>query len=769
MKKLTRYSIGATLVAAALTLPQGVFAQIRSNPLAYGAGTSQAQRVDRRAPIQSGVYIAPGVGVREVATPVDAYERSSWTQATTENVADAELSAAGMEKLQRDYDANQERAKKRKTTRPINVPTTLGMLKDKPAGQRANVAAQNAVQPQYLQYGPNTAPAQSAPNAYVNASAIGGAATLNWDGSTNRGAQYGRVQSSTHAAARPATLDPIVLTTDQAQETGQAPTVVDTPVVNTPVADAPQSLSVTPFPELPDDAESSNFANDVVSELQNGVSLPDDAPTIDDSDASLDSNAATFVAPSLNETNVEPPAEIVADPASNDVPDFNAAETLQPVPNATAVPETTSEVAPQPAPTAPTAPQAAPNAQAVPAVPEPVYRKSYPQPKNVTPYAPKQDYLLMQPYYAPQAQARPRAVGVPQTRGIPTQFAYPGQPGCAPQATCQVDQAPSCGTSCGTYGGYDSGMNLAYAATAGAQPGLIFGAEWFNWSTQTGITSGTIFKPDGSVYRRDLDVENSGLRGRFGFRSLAGWDLVGTFTLFNQSANDGLGAGQLQPGAAIVDPATGQSVVIDSVSTTLKVDLQSIDIELGRWKQVGLWDFRLFGGVRWTGLDQTLTDAVTYTDTSSDALDAEIALLDSSALFDEDGATEFSAAVADPASKETGFLTRSRMNAFGVRLGLETRIPLYGGLAIYGKGAGAIAAGRVKSTFGGLNVGELGTYKKTELSPSVDASLGLSWRVNGLEARAGYEFNGWYNSGYVDGKKTDFLAHGVVAGLGYNY
>ena len=64
-------------------LPQGVFAQVRSNPLAYGAGTSHAQRVDRKAPIQNGVYIAPGVGVREVATPVDAYERSSWTQATT--------------------------------------------------------------------------------------------------------------------------------------------------------------------------------------------------------------------------------------------------------------------------------------------------------------------------------------------------------------------------------------------------------------------------------------------------------------------------------------------------------------------------------------------------------------------------------------------------------------------------------------------------------------------------------------------------------------
>ncbi len=768
MKNLMRYSIGATLVAAALTLPQGVFAQVRSNPLAYGAGTSHAQRVDRRAPIQNGVYIAPGVGVREVATPVDAYERSSWTQATTENVADAELNAAGMEKLQREYDANQERAKKHRTTRPINVPATLGMLKDKPAGQRANAAAQNAVQPQYLQYGPNLAPAQSAPNAYVNASATGGSATLNWDGSTNRNAQYGRVQASTHAAARPATLDPVVLTVDQTQTPSQTPPIVNTPVVNAPVADAPQSLSVTPFPELPDDAESSNFANDVVNELQNAA-IPDDAPVletqevdaptidapeIDDSAASLDSNAATFVAPGFDATNAEPSVETVPDSASGD-----AAETLQPVPEATAVPETTPQVAPQ------TAPQTAPNAQTNPEVPAPVYRQSYPMPKNVTPYAPKQDYLLMQPYCAPQAQPRPQAIAVPQTRGIPSQFAYPGQPGCAPQAACQIDQAPNCGT----YGGYDSGMNLAYAATAGVQPGLIFGAEWFNWTTYMGIASGTILNPDGSANRRKLDIENSGLRGRLGFRSLAGWDLVGTFTLFNQNVSDGFDATRFAPGARIVNPRSGASVALDSVSSTLKVDLQAIDLELGRWRQVGLWDFRLFGGLRWTGLDQELADSVTYAISPSEALDAEIALLDSSALFDEDGSTAFSAAATDPASAETGFETRSRLNAFGVRLGLETRVPLYGGLAIYGKGAGALSAGRVKSTFSGLHVGELSAYKKTELTTSVDASLGLSWRVNGLEARAGYEFNGWYNAGYVGGKKTDFLAHGVVAGLGYNY
>ena len=773
MKKLTRYSIGATLVAAALTLPQSVFAQqVRSNPLVYGAGTSQAPRGDRRAPIQSGVYIAPGVGVREVARQVEAYERSSWTPSTAENATDADTNGAKIEKLQRDYDANQERAKNRKTTRPLNVPATLGMLKDKPAGQRANATTQNAIQPRYLQYGPNLAPAQPASNVYVDSSATGGSATLNWDGSTNRDARYGRVQAPSHTVAKPAIVEPVVMTVDQ--------TPIET---SDPVADAPQVPSVAPFPELPEDPESSSLAEDVVNELQNAAISADDAsvletpetdaPALDESPATLDPNAATFVEPNFDSIDVAPIPETADDPATIDVPDYNATENLAPVPETTAVPEATPDVAPQPAPTAP---EAAPATPATPEVPAPVYRQSYPTPKNVTPYAPRQDYLLMQPYCAPQAQPRPQAAAVPQTRGIPSQFAYPGQPSCAPQATCQVDQAPSCGASCGTYescgayGGYDAGASYEYAAAAGFQPGLIIGAEWFNWTTYTGIASGTILNPDGSSNRRDLDIENSGMRGRFGFRSVAGWDLIGTYTFFNQSVSDGFDASQFEPGAKIVNPRTGGSAGLDSVSSTLKVDLQAIDIELGRWSQVGMWDFRLFGGVRWTGLDQNLTDSATFAISPSEALDAEIALLDSAALFDEDGATAFSAAVAEGASQEVGFLTRSRMNAFGVRLGLETRVPLCYGLAIYGKGAGAISAGRIKSTLVGLNVGDLpNVYKKTELSPSVDASLGLSWRVNGLEARAGYEFNGWYNSGYVGGKKTDFLAHGFVAGLGYNY
>ena len=88
-----------------------------------------------------------------------------------------------------------------------------------------------------------------------------------------------------------------------------------------------------------------------------------------------------------------------------------------------------------------------------------------------------------------------------------------------------------------------------------------------------------------------------------------------------------------------------------------------------------------------------------------------------------------------------------------MRVGLEMRVPLANGLGIYGKGAGGLSAGRVKSTTYDAGWNPRSEFKKTCLTPSVDAGLGLSWRVNGLEARAGYEFNGWYNSGVVRGRR----------------
>ena len=331
---------------------------------------------------------------------------------------------------------------------------------------------------------------------------------------------------------------------------------------------APQVPNVAPFPEVAEGGqETSNFAQDVVNELRNSAIPEEDAPTIDapmidESPAALEQNTATFVAPDVvNAPNAAAPAETSLAPAPV-APQPVAPQPVAPQP-----------VAPQPveAPKTQAAPaptQAAP-APAAPAT-EPTYR-TYPAPKNVTPYAPKQDYYLMQPYYAPQARPYPAGPrrAVPQSRGIPSQFTYQAQGACAPQATCQVDQAPSCGagygascdTNCGTYGGYGSGTNLAYAATEGVRPGMIFGAEWFNWSTYSGVASAEIRNPDGTSKRRNLEINNSGLRGRLGFRTLAGWDLVGTFTLFNQNASDGFDATEFAPGARIVNPRTGASTL----------------------------------------------------------------------------------------------------------------------------------------------------------------------------------------------------------------
>ena len=347
-------------------------------------------------------------------------------------------------------------------------------------------------------------------------------------------------------------------------------------------------------------------------------------------------------------------------------------------------------------------------------------------------------------------------------------------------AACAVD-----GMCDATYGDCGSGLNLACAGAGIAQPGVIVGAEWLYWTTDPNVSYATINNATGRIAGRRFKGENTGLRGRFGFRSAAGWDLIGTFTWFNEGEDGRFSEADLPTGHTLTNARLGAHMNLTSIESRMKTDLQTIDIEMGRWADYGQTSFRIFGGVRWTGLTEDISDHGEYTlpTSPSELLSGEIAVLDSSSALTDDaletdallGASPTTfAAATPPGGALTSAMTdrvgtTSRLNAFGVRLGIETRIGLFNGFGLYGKGAGALAAGRVKSSVYVNDVLSQDVFKKTYLTPSVDAGLGLYWRLNGLEARAGYEFNGWYNSGNVYGKKTDFLAHGVVAGLGYNY
>ena len=296
--------------------------------------------------------------------------------------------------------------------------------------------------------------------------------------------------------------------------------------------------------------------------------------------------------------------------------------------------------------------------------------------------------------------------------------------------------------------------------------GFLFGAEWLAWQTDADLSYARKVNQNGAIVdERDLHADGTGLRGRVGFRGVDGWDIVGTFTWYDQ---DDDGAITNDQGAVLVSPRRGAAVEFESIVGKLETNLQAVDVEIGRWNQRCAFAFRPFVGFRWTQLNLTTSDAFSVRAASgAELLDGTVSVVD--------GATDtekaFSNAVADSQLVGAGSIySKSRLNAYGLRLGADVELALAQGLAIYGKGAGTLAVGDVKSTTayvgeGGYN----GEIKKTYFTPSVEGGVGLSWKINGLDVRGGYEFNAWYNAANMNGRKSDFIAHGVVAGLGYNY
>ena len=480
--------------------------------------------------------------------------------------------------------------------------------------------------------------------------------------------------------------------------------------------------------------------------------------------------AAPTSAPAL-EPEPAPEAAPSLAPALEPEPAPEAAPSLAPALEAEPAPEAAPSLAPaldsEPAPEAASSPAAVPESKPAQKAknvnPAPTYGPVY---QFATPFALRQRsrsaYVSVapsvlaganatpQPYAAPEL-SRPVYPALPRTSGVPSRF--------VPRPT-QVYADSG-------YGVPESslwGLNAAPIAPKNA--GLIGGAEWLYWTTD----SDKAFVSDAGVLGADsgtdLQSEGSGLRGRVGFRSLTGWDFIGTFTWFNEGDEAFATPDLFAEGMKGVD-----GLDVAAVEGKLKTDLQAIDLEIGRWMKLGTLDARVFGGFRWTQLNEEYSYGANrfHAGTDSDLL-GELAVMDGVDSDADDEALLWSEGTAASESIWSGSFSRSRLNAYGVRIGLETRIELGYGLGVYGKGAGALAAGRVKSTtYDGEGMVVLDETTKTYLTPSVDASLGLSWKTNGFEARAGYEFNGWYNSGLVAGKKTDFLAHGVVAGVGYNY
>ena len=811
MKRLHFTTLGATVLAVALGVSVDANAQSAASNLANGVGTTNALRSGPAYRTVGPVFVAPSVGVADEPARVESYERSLTETSVAEDVAPVDMDAQKQRALEI-LEESQRRAKEAKNRRParkIDVPDTLGVL-NRPI---QSAPKQTVPNPRFQQYAPSaTVPAVAAEQTDVPAlQSVPRPAAQTFGVSRPPVATSNRkvdaIVDDLDASVPGVAPFPEALEEAPAQPltTTFMPQIPTVPQTTRPDADALETGTDDGVPTVESDEYDSDFSQSVLEELRPELSNAElDAEPLEETDAPVDTGesapSATFVEPNfvpqsnalldddselLDESSPILDAETLDDPvpARDPEPLVDLTPAIEPEPAPEAAPSLAPALEPEPAPVAaPTpapaldsepAPEAASSPAAVPESkpaqkaknvnPAPTYGPVY---QFATPFALRQRsrsaYVSVapsvlaganatpQPYAAPEL-SRPVYPALPRTSGVPSRF--------VPRPT-QVYADSG-------YGVPESslwGLNAAPIAPKNA--GLIGGAEWLYWTTD----SDKAFVSDAGVLGADsgtdLQSEGSGLRGRVGFRSLTGWDFIGTFTWFNEGDEAFATPDLFAEGMKGVD-----GLDVAAVEGKLKTDLQAIDLEIGRWTKLGTLDARVFGGFRWTQLNEEYSYGANrfHAGTDSDLL-GELAVMDGVDYDADDEALLWSEGTAASESIWSGSFSRSRLNAYGVRVGLETRIELGYGLGVYGKGAGALAAGRVKSTtYDGEGMGILDETTKTYLTPSVDASLGLSWKTNGFEARAGYEFNGWYNSGLVAGKKTDFLAHGVVAGVGYNY
>ena len=795
MKRLHFTTLGATVLAVALGVSVDANAQSAASNLANGVGTTNALRSGPAYRTVGPVFVAPSVGVADEPARVESYERSLTETSVAEDVAPVDMDAQKQRALEI-LEESQRRAKEAKNRRParkIDVPDTLGVL-NRPI---QSAPKQTVPNPRFQQYAPSaTVPAvadeqtdvpalQSVPRPAAQTFGVSRPPVA----TSNR--KVDAIVDDLDSSVPGVAPFPEALEEAPAQPltTTFMPQIPTVPQTTRPDADALETGTDDGVPTVESDEYDSDFSQSVLEELRPELSNAElDAEPLEETDAPVDNGesapSATFVEPNfvpksnalldddselLDESSPILDAETLDDPvpARDPEPLVDLTPAIEPEPAPEAAPSLAPALDSEPAPEAASSPAAVPESKPAQKAknvnPAPTYGPVY---QFATPFAlrqrSRQAYVSVapsvlaganatpQPYAAPEL-SRPVYPALPRTSGVPSRF--------VPRPT-QVYADSG-------YGVPESslwGLNAAPIAPKNA--GLIGGAEWLYWTTD----SDKAFVSDAGVLGADsgtdLQSEGSGLRGRVGFRSLTGWDFIGTFTWFNEGDEAFATPDLFAEGMKGVD-----GLDVAAVEGKLKTDLQAIDLEIGRWMKLGTLDARVFGGFRWTQLNEEYSYGANrfHAGTDSDLL-GELAVMDGVDSDADDEALLWSEGTAASESIWSGSFSRSRLNAYGVRVGLETRIELGYGLGVYGKGAGALAAGRVKSTtYDGEGMVVLDETTKTYLTPSVDASLGLSWKTNGFEARAGYEFNGWYNSGLVAGKKTDFLAHGVVAGVGYNY
>lgn len=276
--------------------------------------------------------------------------------------------------------------------------------------------------------------------------------------------------------------------------------------------------------------------------------------------------------------------------------------------------------------------------------------------------------------------------------------------------------------------------------------GIIADAEWLNWRTShSNQTFANYNDPVWLTGRSALNIDpkGNGIRTRIGARGTNGWDIAWNYTYFD---GDDSAAGDTyqDPSSVMSTPLSCLNLGIDSVSVQSDTTLNIHDLEFGRWIGFGdpSFDIRPFASFRYASVNEDLDGQYRYGDPAGE-------------------------------NRTNDFRHSSKMEGYGIRVGCETEFNLHPSFSVFGRGAGSVLKGDIKSV--SFEKDEIqGIVLNRQLSntlavPVIEAAAGLAWRCNGLEIKGGYELSSWFNASSLNGESSDVLFHGFFAGGSWNY
>jgi hypothetical protein len=240
----------------------------------------------------------------------------------------------------------------------------------------------------------------------------------------------------------------------------------------------------------------------------------------------------------------------------------------------------------------------------------------------------------------------------------------------------------------------------------------------------------------GGAYQSGSDSlelpRETGLRAGLGYRFASGWEAGWNYTSYFASAESEINQADIGP-TEVLHPASSIFAPPSNVTAVQgmgNLRFNAHDVEVSRWLPIDQsLDLRLFGGFRWAMIDQDFQNHYQYIYTGGQF------------------PTTIDNQIENPLS----------MNGHGIRLGLESQWLMFGGVKLFGRGAGSVLAGnfheRILETspfnngLPGPAILNENSSSFTRAVPVLEAALGASMECGPWEVSGGYELNTWFNLG----------------------